>query len=61
MPASPWLPLTRRRCALPGLHFSGADLMRLGQSLCEAIGELADADEDQLLDEMAASIDFGKK
>jgi hypothetical protein len=35
--------------------------MRLGQSLCEAIAELADVDEDQLLDEMAASIDFGKK
>jgi len=48
-------------CSKTGLHFSGADLMRLGQSLCEAIGELAEVDEDQLLDEMAASIDFGKK
>lgn len=48
-------------CSKTGLHFSGVDLMRLGQSLCEAIAELADVDEDQLLDEMAASIDFGKK
>ena len=42
-----------------GVHFSGTDLMRLGQSLCEAIAELADSDEEQLLDEMAADIELG--
>lgn len=42
------------------MHFGGADLMRLGRSLCEAIAELADADEEQLLNEMAADIDLGR-
>mmetsp|Transcript_9796 Transcript_9796/g.28021 ORF Transcript_9796/g.28021 Transcript_9796/m.28021 type:complete len:662 (-) Transcript_9796:200-2185(-) len=47
-------------CSKTGMHFGAADLMRLGRSLCQAIAELSDADEEQLLDEMAAAIDFGR-